>query len=580
MSVPYPESDVVHHILRGLPSSQSWTNFKQLMVQLYQDHMDREKAASDDGKDTAAPDTLLDRIVSRLLIECHRIEAESPSKRNGPGSEYSNLAKDSDNRPIAKHLNNPNGVRCTNCRGRSHDRDHCFNPGGGMAGQGPRDKAAAAAAAAATATVKKDGKEMASIAAASVDFLDEGEISCAMIESVDDNLSTLALTSIPANAMLLDSGATSHLIKSRKMFHSYSEADARNVTTANLGTLRTQGGGTCYVNVSYKGRSIRLKLNNCLHAPGAAVNLLSVGHLNSAGVGCNFIPNEGIRLSKNGITFASGHMINRLFSLDAEFIPGPPSDERVMFVKVPESMYLHHLRLGHPGESATRTLVKSLLKSQIKDVEPIKCEPCIIAKHVATPHPSKSVGQRTYSPLELLLGDTCGPFPIETPHRKKYFVAFRCTGMKVSNLQLIADKVPDTMLEAFITVKERWEKRTGFKVKHFRCDGGTEWKGAFTQYLNDHGIEMEVTPRCEHWMNGEIERFMRTVQGRILAMLTTAQLPLTYWGEAALTAAYLLNVTTLNTDGITLFEAMYSCPPNLSHLHIWGSRCFVHVPEE
>ncbi|PPQ90515.1 hypothetical protein CVT25_014408 [Psilocybe cyanescens] len=80
MSVPYPKSDVVHHILRGLPSSQSWTNFKQLMVQLYQDHMDREKAASDNGKDAAAPDTLLNRIVSRLLIECHHIEAESPSK--------------------------------------------------------------------------------------------------------------------------------------------------------------------------------------------------------------------------------------------------------------------------------------------------------------------------------------------------------------------------------------------------------------------------------------------------------------------------------------------------------------------
>ncbi|PPQ85636.1 hypothetical protein CVT25_012758 [Psilocybe cyanescens] len=136
------------------------------------------------------------------------------------------------------------------------------------------------------------------------------------------------------------------------------------------------------------------------------------------------------------------------------------------------------------------------------------------------------------------------------------------------------------MLEAFIIVKERWETRTGFKVKRFRCDGGTEWKGAFTQYLNDHGIEMEVTPRCEHWMNGEIEQFMRTVQGRILAMLTTAQLPMTYWGEAALTAAYLLNVTTFNADGVTPFEVMYGRSPNLSHLHIWSSRCFAHVPEE
>ncbi|PPQ85634.1 hypothetical protein CVT25_012756 [Psilocybe cyanescens] len=422
MSVHYPESDVIHHILCGLPSSQSWTNFKQLMVQLYQDHMDREKVAFDEGKDAAAPDTLLDHIVSRLLIECQRIEAESPSKRNGPGSEYSNLAKDTDNRPIAKHPNNPNGVRCTNCRDQSHDRDHCFNSGGGMAGQAPRDKATAAAAAAAATTSKNNGKEVASIAA--VDFLDDGEISCAMIESVGDNLSALALTSIPANTTLLDSGATSHLIKSREMFHSYSEANARNVTTANLGTLRTQGGGTCYVNVSYEGRTIRLKLNNCLHAPGAAVNLLSVGCLNSAGISCNFLPNEGIRLSKNGIIFASGQMINRLFSLNADFIPRSPLDECIMFAKVPESMYLHHLRLGHPGENATRTLVKSILKSEIKDLEPIKCEPCIIAKHVATPHPPKSVGQHTFSPLKLLVGDTCGPFPVETPHRKKYFVAF------------------------------------------------------------------------------------------------------------------------------------------------------------
>ncbi|PPQ93931.1 hypothetical protein CVT25_010799 [Psilocybe cyanescens] len=375
MSVHYPESDIVHHILRGLPSSQSWTNFKQLMVQLCQDHMDREKVAIDEGKDAAAPDMLLDCIVSQLLIECQHIKAESTAKRNGPGSEYSNLAKDSNNRPIAKHPNNPNGVHCTNCKGRLHNRDHCFNPGGEMAGQGPRGRAAAAV------TTKK---EMASLAV--MDSLDNREISCVMIESVDNNSSALVLMSIPAHATLLNSGATSHLIKSCEMFHSYNEADARNVTTVNLGTLQTQGGGTCYVNVSYEGRTIRLKLNNCLHAPGVAVNLLSVGRLNSTGIGCNFILNEGVHLSKNGITFTSGEMINCLFSLNTDFIPCPHSDKCVMFTKVPDSLYLHHLRLGHPGENATRTLVKSLLKSQIKDLEPIKYEPCTIAKHFATPH--------------------------------------------------------------------------------------------------------------------------------------------------------------------------------------------------
>ncbi|KAF9470222.1 hypothetical protein BDN70DRAFT_766701, partial [Pholiota conissans] len=66
------------------------------------------------------------------------------------------------------------------------------------------------------------------------------------------------------------------------------------------------------------------------------------------------------------------------------------------------------------------------------------------------------------------------------------------------------------------------------------------------------------------------------------AMMTTAQLPMTYWGEAALTASYLLNMTTTSTlpDGTTPFEAFYGRKPNVKHLRVFGVRCFAHVPEE
>lgn len=75
---------------------------------------------------------------------------------------------------------------------------------------------------------------------------------------------------------------------------------------------------------------------------------------------------------------------------------------------------------------------------------------------------------------------------------------------------------------------------------------------------------------------------MRTLQGRILSMLVVAQLPLTYWGKAALTAAYLFNLTVTSTlpSGVTPFEMFHGRKPDISHLRVWGVRCFAHVPVE
>jgi hypothetical protein len=49
-----------------------------------------------------------------------------------------------------------------------------------------------------------------------------------------------------------------------------------------------------------------------------------------------------------------------------------------------------------------------------------------------------------------------------------------------------------------------------------------------------------------------------------LAMLTAAQLPLTYWGEAALTAAFLFNLTTSSTlpNNVTPFEILKTTKPD------------------
>ena len=89
-----------------------------------------------------------------------------------------------------------------------------------MAGQGPRALAHAAMQKGKSPTSTKK-PELAAIAVPNVDtFLaaleeqvDDGELSCASVESVSEDLAALVINSW---STLLNSGASSHLIKSRE----------------------------------------------------------------------------------------------------------------------------------------------------------------------------------------------------------------------------------------------------------------------------------------------------------------------------------------------------------------------------
>jgi hypothetical protein len=82
-----------------------------------------------------------------------------------------------------------------------------------MAGQGPRAKAAAAAA--------KSGKPGSSKTelAAFFDTLGDNELSCTSMEEIPEDLAELvAKVGVNSWSTLLDSGATSHLVKGRDIF--------------------------------------------------------------------------------------------------------------------------------------------------------------------------------------------------------------------------------------------------------------------------------------------------------------------------------------------------------------------------
>jgi hypothetical protein len=572
MGVSYSEHDMVHSIIRGLPSTGSWSHFSMLVTQNTQDFIDSQSHAVV----KAAPDTLLDRIINRLVIECQRIEASKPAGKSGPNSEYCNHAGGS-NDVIHKHDKNPDGVICSNCGKKSHDGPHCFAKGGGMEGQGPKSKAkmkaktevAAVAAVTLTSTPAPDPNPPPAYV---------GDLSCAVMDgpSVEEVTALLAASGNSTNC--LDSGTSSHLFKDRNVFWTYEVTQARAMRTANHGVLQTEASGDCLVRFTLKGVTTTVKLRDCLHAPSASINLLSVGRMTASGskVGCVFDDGKFQIVKKNSngtrVSICEGvQTSNKLYFVDLEFVLPPRSIEAVLFTKVDETMDLWHHRMGHIGEAATRNLVNSVKGVKFSPDDKLsKCEPCIIGKHTRTPHPS-SLTPKSTQLLELVHCDLCGPFPVLTPHGKQYLIAFLEDSANLLKVFCLARK--DQSADAFQVMRANWERKTGKKILRFRIDGAGELAShEFVGVLESLGIERDVVPRYEHWKNGKMERVFRTLQGRMLAMLTAAQLPLTYWGEAALTAAFLFNLTTSSTlpNGVTPYEVLKTTKPDVSHLRTLG----------
>jgi len=124
-------------------------------------------------------------------------------------------------------------------------------------------------------------------------------------------------------------------------------------------------------------------------------------------------------------------------------------------------------------------------------------------------------------------------------------------------------------LNAWESTCHHWETKFSQCVKEFQSDNGGEFiSSAFISTLNMAGISHCLSGPYMHQQNGVAEHIICTVEGCLLAMLHLAGLPQTYWGKAALTAAYLHNHIESHalSPGQTPYEMLHGQQPNLSHL--------------
>ena len=170
---------------------------------------------------------------------------------------------------------------------------------------------------------------------------------------------------------------------------------------------------------------------------------------------------------------------------------------------------------------------KSICKACLEGKQ--HCDPILTKSDVENPR----VLHRTYS-------DVCGPMETTACTGYRYFVTF--IDAYSHNLVVKLVKTKDKVFALTKSYFERAETITGERPNYFHSDGGGEYGlKEFSSYLESKGIHHEKTNAYTPQENGIAERMNRTLVEMAWTMLHDVQLPNSYWGDAILYSAHILN---------------------------------------
>ncbi|WVZ96955.1 hypothetical protein U9M48_042531 [Paspalum notatum var. saurae] len=134
--------------------------------------------------------------------------------------------------------------------------------------------------------------------------------------------------------------------------------------------------------------------------------------------------------------------------------------------------------------------------------------------------------------------------------------------------------------EAFEFVHDlvlRLRNESGHAMRALRSDNGSEFKNdRFKTFCHSQGLEHQFSSPYVPQQNGVVERKNRTLVEMARTMLDEHRTPRKFWAEAINTACYVSNRIFLRAVlNKTSYELRFGWQPKVSHLRVFGCRCFV-----
>ena len=371
----------------------------------------------------------------------------------------------------------------------------------------------------------------------------------------------------------LDTGASNHMSGHKHLFVEMQEIEDGHVSFGDASKIQVKGKGK--IRFFHNGKESSIV--DVYYVPDMKSNILSMGQLMEKGYSV-FMKDRMMHLKdKGGRTLACVEMAkNRMYKLNLRNMR-----ERCLQVNMTNKTLLWHLRFGHLHYSGLKELAKKGMVHGLPDMDYTKqfCEGCVIGKQARNSFPRK-VEFRARRCLELIHTDICGPITPNSFGEKRYFITFIDDYTRKTWVYFLKEK--SEAFEVFKKFKVMVEKMTGCYIKALRSDRGGEYMStAFTRFCNEQGIKRFLTAPYSPQQNGVAERKNRTILDMVWPMLKCKNMPKEFWVEAVQCAVYVQNrCPHAKLEDQTPQEAWSGYKPTVSHLKVFGSVAYAHVPDQ
>jgi hypothetical protein len=240
-----------------------------------------------------------------------------------------------------------------------------------------------------------------------------------------------------------------------------------------------------------------------------------------------------------------------------------------------------HARLGHLSMDKLKAMV---LKNLVKGLPMLTtlgsdevCEGCQYGKAHRLPF-DKSFS-RCKSPLELIHGDLMGPCTTPSYSGSLYMLVLVDDYTQFTWVYFMKEK--SEVFFRFKEFKATVESMLNKKIKRFRTDNGGEFTSInFNKFCQEQGIRRELSCAYTPQQNGVAERKIRHLVETCRSWLYAKNLPKALWAEGMACAAYVINRVPLSPINMkSPYELMFEEKPSVKHFKVFGSICYVHVPD-
>ena len=412
------------------------------------------------------------------------------------------------------------------------------------------------------------------------------------------------------NDMLVDCGATSHIVNDESKFVEFQEdfnPKSHNIELADgkVSNNLAEKRGTVKIHIQDENNVTReVFLQNTLYIPSFPQEIFSVKAAcekkegDEIGAKVVLDGDGGTLVSKYGISFPISTK-GKLYYLQLCDNRESKCDHQDNINKCTpaktavrtRSLQEWHKVLGHANKRDILQLESIIPDMKITSkAENTLCEPCVQGKQVVTR--CKEPDERSTAPLEFIHSDLAGPIQPAAKDGFRYVMNFVDDYSGSTFVYFLRNKSDATRaLEKFLAdispfgkvqyIHIRCAPNEGKIVKRLRSDNGGEFiSKEFEDVLVKHQIRHEYSAPYSPHQNGTAERNWRTLFEAARCMLIESNLPKYLWTYAVMTAAHIRNRMYSQRIQDTPYHLLTGKQPSLNKLHVFGSVCFANVHQK